>query len=137
MVKIVIDAYIWIEIFIGSDCGKKAMEIIQKADEIYTPDIVIAEIARKYLREGVKEDIIIERLTTIEKSSEIVSIDKNIAIESAKCYLELVERAKARHLKSPSLFDAIILATARILGAKIITGDEHFKRIDEVIWMEV
>jgi len=34
-----------------------------------------------------------------------------------------------------SLFDAIILATARTLNAKIITGDEHFRDLDETLWI--
>jgi len=134
-VKTVIDAYAWIEIFIGSKSGEKAKEILQKAEETYTPDVVIAEIARKYLREGMKEQIILERLTTIEETSEIIPIDKNIAFESAKCYLELMEKAKTRKLKAPSLFDAIVLATARTLGAKLVTGDEHFEEINETLWI--
>ncbi len=133
--KTVIDAYAWIEIFIGSKSGEKAKEILQKAEETYTPDVVIAEIARKYLREGMKEQIILERLTTIEETSEIIPIDKNIAFESAKCYLELMEKAKTRKLKAPSLFDAIVLATARTLGAKLVTGDEHFEEINETLWI--
>ena len=132
--KTVVDTYAWIEVFIGSACGEKAKEIIQKSEEAYTPDVVIAEVARKYLKEGVKEQTILERLATIEETSEITPIDKNIALESAKCYLELVERAKERK-QAPSLFDAILLATARTLGAKLLTGDEHFKGIDETIWI--
>lgn len=83
----------------------------------------------------MKEQTILERLATIEETSEITSIDKDIALESARCYLELAERAKSRKLKNPSLFDAIVLATARTLGAKLLTGDEHFKGIDETIWI--
>jgi len=101
-VKTVVDTYAWIEVFIGSACGEKAKEIIQKSEEAYTPDVVIAEVARKYLKEGVKEQTILERLATIEETSEITPIDKNIALESAKCYLELVERAKERKLKAPT-----------------------------------
>jgi predicted nucleic acid-binding protein len=134
-VKTVIDTYAWIEIFIGSKNGEKAKEILQKAEETYTPDVVIAEIARKYLREGIKEQTILERLTTIEETSEIIPIDKNIAFESAKCYLELMEKAKTRKFKAPSLFDAIVLATARTLGAKLVTGDEHFEEINETLWI--
>jgi predicted nucleic acid-binding protein len=134
-VKTVIDTYAWIEIFIGSKSGEKAKEMLQKAEETYTPDVVIAEIARKYLREGMKEQTIRERLTTIEETSEIIPIDKNIAFESAKCYLELMEKAKTRKLKAPSLFDAIVLATARTLGAKLVTGDEHFEEINETLWI--
>jgi len=51
-VKTVVDTYAWIEVFIGSACGEKAKEIIQKSEEAYTPDVVIAEVARKYLKEG-------------------------------------------------------------------------------------
>jgi predicted nucleic acid-binding protein len=134
-VKTVVDTYAWIEIFIGSKNGEKAKEILQKSDEIYTPDIVIAEIARKYLREGVKEQTIFERLTAIEETSDIIPIDKNIAVESAKCYLELLEKAKTDGLKQPSLFDAIVLATARTFNAKLVTGDEHFKNIQETLWI--
>jgi predicted nucleic acid-binding protein len=134
-VKTVIDTYAWIEIFIGSKSGEKAKEILQKAEETYTPDIVLAEIARKYLREGMKEQTILERLTTIEETSNIIPIDKSIAIESAKCYAELMEKAKKIKLKLPSLFDAIILATSRTLDAKLITGDEHFKDVHETLWI--
>ncbi|MGB9714745.1 MAG: PIN domain-containing protein, partial [Candidatus Bathyarchaeales archaeon] len=121
--KTVIDTYAWIEIFIGSPQGEKAKEILQKTEEAYTPDIVLAEIARKYLREGAKEQAISERLKTIEEASEIAYIDKETAIESAKCYIELSQKAKKENLKNPSLFDAIILATAKTLNAKLITGD--------------
>jgi predicted nucleic acid-binding protein len=134
-VKTVIDTYAWIEIFIGSKSGEKAKEILQEAEETYTPDIVVAEIARKYLRESMDEQTILERLTTIEETSEIIPIDKNIALESAKCYMELMEKAKTEKLKAPSLFDAIVLATARKLGAKLVTGDEHFKQINETLWI--
>ena len=133
--KTVIDTYAWIEIFIGSESGKKVKEILQKAEEAYTPDVVVAEIARKYLREGMEERAIHQRLTTIEETSEITPVDKNIAIESARCYLELAERAGTGKLKTPSLFDAIVLATARIFDAKLVTGDEHFKGINGILWV--
>ena len=133
--KIVVDSYAWIEIFIGGKGGEKAKEILEKAEETRTPDVVMAEIARKYMREGMKEHTILERLTTIEETSEIVSIDRNIALESAKCYLELTEKAKKERLQAPSLFDAIVLATARKLGAKVVTGDEHLKHADETLWI--
>ncbi|MBS7656227.1 PIN domain-containing protein [Candidatus Bathyarchaeota archaeon] len=129
------DAYAWIEIFIGSENGKKAKEVIQNSEEAYTPNTVLAEVARKYLREGVKEQTILERLITIEEASEIFHIDKNIAIESAKCYIKLIEKAKKEKLETPSLFDAIVLATARMLNAKIITGDEHLKEENTTIWI--
>lgn len=133
--KIAIDTYAWIEIFLGTKNGKTAKEILQKAEAAYTPDTVTAEIARKYLREGIKEPTILQRLKTIEETSDIIPIDKKTAIESAKCYLELSQKAKTRKLKTPSLFDAIVLATARTLKAKLITGDEHLKDTPETLWI--
>lgn len=130
-----LDTYGWVEIFIGSEDGERVRRIVEESEEVYTPTIVLAEVARKYLREGFGEDEILERLDVIDYSSEVVPIDKRIALEAAKCYLELTERAKREKLRDPSLFDAIVLATARVLGAKLLSGDEHFKGMDEVIWV--
>ncbi|MEM2676257.1 MAG: PIN domain-containing protein [Candidatus Bathyarchaeia archaeon] len=132
---VVVDSYAWIEIFIGSSQGEKALEAIQEAEEAYTPDIVLAEIARKYMREGAKETLIQQRLKTIEETTEITPINTQTAIESAKCYMQLTEKAKKEGLTAPSLFDAIILATAKTLNAKLITGDQHFKGLNQTIWI--
>jgi len=134
-VKIVIDAYAWIELFLGSEKGRKVKEIIESADEAYTPNTVLAEIARKYLREGADEKTIDARLEAITAASNVTQIDAKLALETAKCYVELATNAKRTKLKSPSLFDAIILATGRLLASKIVTGDEHFKNLSETLWI--
>jgi predicted nucleic acid-binding protein len=134
-VKIVIDSYAWIELFLGSSKGSKVKEIIENADEVYTPDIVLAEIARKYTREGAKEEVVNVRLEQINSASKIVYLDNRIALESAKCYIELLAEARERKLKTPSLFDAIILATGRVFKAKVLTGDQHFHSLPETTWV--
>lgn len=50
--KIVVDTYTWIEVFIRGGSSEKVKEIIEGAEEVYTPEVVLAEIARKYLKEG-------------------------------------------------------------------------------------
>jgi len=37
--------------------------------------------------------------------------------------------AKKSGINAPSLFNAIILAITRVLKAKVLTGDEHFKSL--------
>ena len=106
-----------------------------KALESYTPGTVMAEIARKYTREGADQQTVTKRLKTIIEASDITQINIDVALESAKCYTELNEKAKHEGLRAPSLFDALVLATARVLKAKVITGDEHFKNLPETIWM--
>jgi len=134
-VKIVVDTYAWIELLLGSEEGKKVSETLENADEVYTPSVVLAETARKFLREGSDEKTITESLDLITSTSTITQINSTLALEAAKCQSELSERAKMSRQNTPSLFDAIVLATARRNMCKILTGDEHFKDLPETIWL--
>ena len=134
--KIVIDTYAWIELLIGSERGNKVKELIENAEEVYTPSTVLAETARKFLREGTDEKTINTWLEIITTASVITQIDSATALEAAKCQLELSQQAKISKQNTPNLFDAIVYATARINQCKIITGDEHFKNLPETIWLE-
>jgi predicted nucleic acid-binding protein len=135
-VRIVVDSYAWIELFIGGKSSKRAEEYIEMASEVYTPDIVLAEVSRKYLREGFNKSLISKRLKSISESSRIVTITPEIALGSAECYLELLRKAKNEKLKDPSLFDAVVLAVTKHLKAKVLTGDEHFKNLSETLWLK-
>ena len=134
-VKIAIDSYAWIEIFSGTQKGKRALEAIDEADGVLTPEIVLSEVARKYLREGVDESKAMERIATIREASEIVGVDASTAVESAKMYLMLERNAKEKSLARPSLFDGIVLAIARVNQAKVLTGDQHFKNLEDTLWL--
>lgn len=131
---IVFDSYAWIEYFLGSDSGRIVKDYID-VEEAVTPSIVLAEVARKYLREGVKEEDVVKRLNFIVASSTVMEIDVELSVAAAKAYLELFEKAEVGKLRRPSLTDGIVLATGRILGAKIVTGDEHFKGFGEVVYI--
>jgi predicted nucleic acid-binding protein len=133
--KIVIDAYAWIEFFMGSEKGRQVKAIVESADEVYTPGTVLAEIARKYVREGADDKTVDARLEVMIAASNITHVDAKLALEAARCYLELVAKARKTKLNVPSLFDAIVLATGRSLDSKIVTGDEHFRNLSETIWI--
>ena len=130
------DSYAWIEHFIGSEKGRKVDEILANADEVYTPDIVLAEIARKYIREGIDPQIVDRRLNIIVEASNIICIDAKLAGTAAKCYFELETNAKKLKLNCPSLFDGIVLAAARISRSKVLSGDQHFKNLPDTLWIE-
>jgi predicted nucleic acid-binding protein len=134
-VDVVVDTYAWVEIIRGTDKGRKAEELIANADNVYTPSIVLAELARKLLQEGEEVDDVKQKLEIIEQISLIADIDAKVAIESAKAWIELVEKARREKFSKPSLFDAIVLAIARLKNAKLITGDKHFHGLPEVIWI--
>lgn len=134
--RIVVDAYAWIEIFRGSDEGLHAADVMAEAIEVYTPGTVLTEVARKYLREGATSGETMDRLNRMAAASRIVGIDEKAALASAECYSELEENARSSGLGSPSLFDAIVLATARSKGGRVLTGDEHFAGLPETIWLK-
>ena len=133
--RIVVDSYAWIELFLGSPMGSKVRELIETADESFTPDSVLAELSRKYFREGAAEKLVRERLSAVQGASQIVNITPDLAVHSSKAYLDLFERAKKRKLQSPSLFDGLVLGTARLRDAKVVTADPHFKDLPETIWI--
>ena len=83
--KIVVDSFAWIELFLESSKGSKVKEIIDNTDEVYIPDSVLAEIACKHVREGAQEATVDERLEQITAASNIAYLDTKTALESAKC----------------------------------------------------
>jgi predicted nucleic acid-binding protein len=102
---------------------------------VLTPGTVLAEIARKYAREGATAQTIRKRLATILEASEPVHVDADLALEAAKATVQLERRAASSGLRKPSLFDGIVLASARRNDAKVLTGDEHFKNLVETVWL--
>jgi predicted nucleic acid-binding protein len=133
--NIVVDSWAWVEILKLSEAGKTAKAKIEEADEVFTPGLVLAELARKYLREDVAPAVLKRWLQGISEATEVYGIDVDLAIESAKASAELVEKAQREGLGRPGLGDALVLATARAIQAHILTGDPHFRGLRETIWL--
>ncbi len=121
--------------FIAARLGRRAKRIIEEAETVLTPGTVLAEVARKYTREGATAQTIRKRLATMLETSEPVDVDADLALEAAKATVQLERRAASSGLRKPSLFDGIVLATARRNDAKVLTGDEHFKDLGETVWL--
>ena len=98
--------------------------------------MILAELARKYLNECEHPETIRNLLRGLSSATQVLEIDIHLAEESAKASRELVSRAKKEGLRKPGLADAIILATARVTGSSLLTGDPHFKGLPETIWLE-
>lgn len=117
----------------GSEKGNTVRKILSDAEEVRTPDIVLAEISRKYSRENVDKKRTRSRLTEISSASIITCVDINIALRAGEAYLELANKAKQQRRRMPSLFDAIVLATAREHNSRVLTGDEHFEGLPDTV----
>ena len=115
--------------------GGKVNELVNDSEEAYTPDTVLAELARKYLREGVSEKLVRERLTVVQGASHVLTITSDLAIHASRAFQDLAELAKKRKQRSPGLFDGLVLGAARLKDAKVVTADPHFKDLPETIWI--
>lgn len=130
---VVYDTYAWVEYFRGSDKGRRVKSLLSKGG--HTPTIVLAELARKYLREGMPYTEIEKRLLFMEVKTRIVPISHEMSMKAAEVYLSLYEHARKNELRTPSLADAIVYATALILGEELVTGDRLFRGLPNIVYI--
>jgi len=128
--KYVIDSYAWIEYFMGTKAGEKAKPIIEGVEEKITPTICLAEVYAKTLRVEDQELAEKQRVFIKEKSA-LAPLDEMIAVESAK-----VQTKTKKEIDGWGLADSIVYATGLIRKAEVVTGDEHFKKLKNVVFME-
>jgi predicted nucleic acid-binding protein len=124
--KYVIDAYAWIEYLLGSKAGEKVKSILEKeTNDIYTCAVTVAEVVSKTAREGTQFETAYDILLS---NSQIVNIDEEISKEAGVLHCEM--RKTKRDF---GLADAYLLAVARTVNAKILTGDPHFTGVKEAV----
>jgi len=131
---VVYDTYAWIEYFSGSSKGLKVKALLQKEGG-YTPSIALAEVSRKYLREGFSPENVRKRLLFIEAMTEIVDVTVDIALKAGEAYLELLQHSSRVKWRTPKLADAIVYSTALLLDTDLVTGDKLFKNLPRVLYI--
>ncbi len=131
---VVYDTYAWVEYFRGTEKGAMVRKLLE-TEEGLTPAIVLAELARKYVREGFSEREVRRRLEFVEAKTARVDVDADLALTAAELYLRLLEVARERSLRSPSLADAIVYACALVRGDMLVTGDRLFRDLDSVVYI--
>jgi len=124
--KYIIDAYAWIEYLIGSKPGEKIKGILEdERNEIYTCAVTVAEVISKTAREERDFEVAYDILVS---NSQVINIDEEISKEAGILHSEM-----RKTKKDFGLADAYVLALARKINSKILTGDLHFKGVKEAI----
>jgi predicted nucleic acid-binding protein len=127
--KYVIDAYAWIEYLIGSKAGGKVKSVLEDAaNETYTCAVTVAEVVSKTAREGRDFETAYDILLS---NSQIVNADEGTSKEAGVLHCEMRKTAK-----DFGLADAYVLAVAKTVNAKILTGDPHFRGVKEAVLIE-
>ncbi len=128
MTDFVIDAHAWIEYLRGSEKGRKAAEIIEDdANKIFTASTTIAEVVSKSIRENRDAGI---ALNYINNLSIVLSVTQEIGALAGRIH----SKAKKKN-KEFGMLDAFVVATARGISARILTGDEDFRNFKETLFI--
>jgi len=123
--KILIDSSAWVEYLEGSNLGVKIRELILGEEELLSTPTIIAEVISNAERSNHNTDLIYK---IIIGNTSIINLDAESAKEAGILHAKL-----SKESNNFGLGDAIILVSARKIGAKIITKDKHFKNCKEAI----
>ncbi len=122
-----IDSSAWMENFSGTKIGLQVEEIIQNTKNC-TTIMVVAELADKFCRESLEFQPFFDYM---KSKSSILAISESIALRSAEIKKQLRKSAP-----DTSLIDAINLAAAREVKAKLVTCDSDFSHSEDVILIQ-
>lgn len=113
-----LDTYAWVEFFNGTEKGARVKGILEK-ETCFTSAICLAELSEWIERENLNRA---RKMKEVKNLSSIIELD-NETLELAG----ILKVEKRKKTKGFGMVDAIILATAKQYGLKIVTGDKHFK----------
>ena len=122
-----LDTSAWIEYLEGSKLGEKVRAIILNQEEVMSLNITISEVVSKIKRKGGNTEL---AFNIINSNSKIISITPEIAKKAGLLHAET-----RKEIPNFGLVDSILLILARDLGAKILTGDEHFRKFKEAVFI--
>ena len=124
MDKLIVDSSAWIEYLDGSPEGEKVRKYF-KEKQLFTSTNCVAEIIARALRTGISTELI---KTVLNSQSTIINIDFDTGYQAGILYTELrKEKPKI------SLSDAMTLAIAKKIEAKVLTFDNDFRGLAEAI----
>lgn len=128
--RYVIDSYAWLEYFMGTKTGEKVKALIEGQEEKITPTVCLAEVYAKTLRVE-NQELTEKQRAFIKEKSVLAPLDELVALESAK-----IQSTMKGKIEGWGLVDSIVYATGQIKKAEVITGDEHFKNLKNVIFIK-
>ena len=121
---LLMDSSGWIEFFTDGPLALEYSKYLKEdISKIITPTIVIYEVYKKIKKEN-NEEYALSAISLINKTS-VIPLSESIALSAADLSIKY----------SLPMADAIIYATAMEEDCKVITGDAHFKGLENVIFI--
>ena len=126
--RVVIDSWAWLELFRGSNPGKKVEDELSKDTLGYTTATTLAEVVSVFGRRKMPAEA---AAASIQSHARVLVPSTEDAVEAGIIHSTL--KAKVPNF---SLADAFVLQAARKLGAKVLTGDPDFRGLKEAELLE-
>jgi predicted nucleic acid-binding protein len=114
----------------GTRMGETVKSLIENSEEKFTPTICMAEVYGKTLKVESQE-LAEKQRAYIKGKSALVFLDETIAVESARLSVKM-----RKEIDGWGLADSIVYATASIKKAEVVTGDEHFRKLKNVLFIK-
>lgn len=129
MTTYIIDAYAWIEYALGSKKGMVVRDIVENQEHrIYTNIVTFSELAAYCARHNKS----FEELKRVILSLSIVyPIDVTFCEDAGNAYIQI--RKERKHM---GMIDVFVLLSARKLKGKVVTGDQDFKGLLDVVLLK-
>jgi predicted nucleic acid-binding protein len=127
---IVFDAYAWVEYALDGPNADLVAEKLSMAQQAQTPATVIGELKEAMLKHNIPRQKISAILNYIKNRSTIVNIDADIAEKAGE-----INFKHKKQVKDWGMLDSLVYATAIIKKAQVITGDPHFRKLRNVIYI--
>ncbi len=127
---IIFDAYAWVEYALDSANAQVVARHLEDSSEAFTPASVLAELNESMLRHGIRRGLIRRMLAFVKSKTIVVEIGADLA-EVAGAMNFRTKRA----VKDWGMLDSFVYAVAKTKGGRVLTGDPHFKNLDNVIYI--
>ncbi|WP_321504229.1 PIN domain-containing protein [uncultured Methanoregula sp.] len=121
----VIDTWVWVEYYLGED--PRVNEYIENESiDLFTSTITLTELIKFLHQKGESPENIRQVVFEIGVRSLVLPVTEPVAI--------LAGEFRSEGFKG-GIVDTIILATARSGGHRVVTGDSHFKGLDDAVFL--
>ena len=126
MNRLVVDSWAWIEYLDGTVRGEKVREFLEgRKYELFCSSISVAEVVSRFVRKNKDPALAFRALAHFSK---IVDADGGLASEAGEIHAKLRQT-----VPDFGLADAFVIAVADKLEAKILTGDPHFRKVENAV----
>ena len=121
---VLLDSWCWVEYLDGTEVGKKIENYLEVEETPFISVINLAEVYKHYLSTH-KENEADGFVSFMMSRCFIIPVEPNMALNAAKINSQ----------KKWGLGDSLIYASAKAHNLQLVSGDPHFKKEKEVVYL--